>query len=216
MFSPDQSPLPPPFDRLFDGRGFSADAAAGTLENPAGTRVVLAPPAFFRSLRQVLQAEKAGGWQTIARQCGTATGVKIAAGLDAEFARLGEPGLAELPLETCLTFIEHYFATHGWGLLELDLSDAPAHGIVTGRLRHSYFVEIFGDVDEFVDPLLAGILQGFFAHVSGQDLGCIEVGCARRGASHCTFAITAPERLASVTALLGSATAETIVAKLKA
>ena len=170
----------------------------------------------MHSLRQVLQAEKAGVWQRVVKKCSAATGLKIAASLDTELTRLGEPALADLPLETCLVFIERYFASHGWGLLKLDLADASAHGIVAGRLQHSYLVDAFSDVDEFVDSLLAGILQGFFEHVSGQELGCSEIGCARRGAPHCTFVITAPERLESIAPLLGSATAEAIIAKLKA
>lgn len=211
----DASPLPPPLDRLFDGRGFNHDALAGTAENSAGTRIAFAPPAFIHGLRQIVQAEKAGAWQTILKQCGIASGKKIATGLDTELARLGEPALADLPLETCLVYLERHFASHGWGLLKLDLSDAPEHGLVTGRLQHSYFVEVLKDVDEFVDPMPAGILQGFFEHVSGQELGCIEIACARRGAPHCTFVITAPERFASIAPLLGTASAEAIIAKLK-
>ena len=210
------TPLPPPLDRLFDGRAFGHDAPAGIAETPACERIVFATPSFMRSFHLVLQAEKPGAWSSACARAGTATGRKIATGLDTELARLGEPALAALPLETSLAYIERYFSSHGWGRLQLDLSDAPEHGIVIGRLQQSYFVAALHDVDDFTDPLLAGILQGFFEHVSGQELGCIEIACARRGDPHCTFVITAPERLASIAPLLGSASAETIIDKLKA
>ena len=216
MPPPDVTPLPPPLDDLFDGRSFRRDAAAGIIEEPAGARVVFAAHNFMRSLQGLLQAEKNCVWQTTFLQCGVAIGKNVAARLDAELTRFNQPVLAALPLETCLIFIERYFASHGWGRLKLDLTDAPEHGLVTARLQGSYFVEVFGDVDEFVDPLLAGVLQGFFEYVSGQELGCLEVACVRRGAAHCTFVITAPERLAAVTPLLGSATAEAVIARLKA
>lgn len=216
MPSPDATPLPPPLDRLFEGRSFGHDAAAGTAENPAGERIVLTAPNFMRSLHLVLQAEKPGAWAAACANNGLGIGKQIGVSLDAELARLGEPAVAELPLETSLAFIERYFASHGWGLLKFDLTDAAEHGIVIGRLSHSYFVGVLSDVDDFVDPLPAGMLRGFFEYISGQELGCVEIACARRGAPVCTFAITAPERLASIASLRGTATAEAIIAQLKA
>jgi hypothetical protein len=215
MPSPDATPLPPPLDRLFDGRGFGHDAPTGTAENPAGERIVFAAPNFTRSVHLVLQAEKPGAWSAACAKGGIAVGKKIGVGLDAGLARLGESALAALPLETSIAFIERYFSSHGWGLLQLDLTDAAEHGIVTGRLQHSYFVDVLADIGDAGDPLPAGILQGFFEHVSGQSLGCVEIACARHGAPHCTFVITAPERLESVVSLLGSAPAEAIIARLK-
>jgi hypothetical protein len=216
MPSPDLTPLPPPLDGLFESRDFHRDAGAGMVEDPTGARVVLAPHNFIRGLHDLLRAEKNSVWQTTFLQSGIATGKGVAVGLDAELARFNQPALAALPLETCLIFIERYFASHGWGRLKLDLTDAPEHGLVSARLQGSYFVEVLGGGDEFADPLLAGILQGFFEYVSGQELGCLEIACMRRGAAHCTFVITAPDRLAAVTPLLGSASADAIIARLKA
>lgn len=212
----DVTPLPPPLDGLFDGRSFRRDAATGIVEDPGGARVVLAAHNFMRSLHGLLQAEKNAVWQATFLHCGVAIGKKVATRLDAELTRCNQPVLASLPLETCLIFIERHFASHGWGRLKLDLTDAPEHGLVSARLQGSYFVEVLGDVDEFVDPLLAGVLQGFFEYVSGQELGCLEIACMRRGSAHCTFVITAPDRLAAVTPLLGAATADDIIARLKA
>ena len=216
MSPPDATPVPSPLDGLFDGRGFDHDAAAGTSTNPAGERVTFATPSFLRGLHHVLHAEKSGAWPATFKQCGVVTGRQVAVGLDAEFARRGQPALGALPLETSLLFIENYFASHGWGLLKLDLADAAEHGLVTAHLQHGYFAEAFGDAAEFVDPLLAGVIQGFFEHVSGVELGCDEIACVRRGAPECIFVVTAAERLATVAPLLGRATAAEIIARLKA
>jgi len=216
MSSPEPASAPFQPDRLFDGRGFASDPATGVVQNPAGDRVVYAPANFTRGLYSILRAEKAGTWPAAFQQGGAATGRRAAVQLDEELTRVGEPALAAMPLETCLTFVEHYCASHGWGVLKLDLADASEHGLVTARLTRSYFVEVLNDADEFVDPLISGILQGFFEHISGQELGCLEIACTRRGAPGCTFIITAPERLAAIAPLLGSADAETIIARLKA
>ncbi len=111
--------------------------------------------------------------------------------------------------------MEHHFAAHGWGHLKLDLADAAEHGFVVARLKHSYFVETLTDVDDFVDPVLAGMLQGFFEHFSGQTLGCEEIACAGRGADQCTFVLTDPERLATITPLIGREGAEALLARLR-
>ena len=190
-------------------------ARDGTLTDPLGARVVFASPETTRGVQHVMERETAGSWRLVMKSTGHSCGSKIAAKLDQRLTALGKPALAELPLEACPVFIERYVAVHGWGSLKLDLTDATQYGLIVARLEHSYFVEALPKTDDFADPLLAGILQGFFEHISGQTLGCEELGCARRGAPHCTFVITAPERLANVTGQLGRAPVDTLIAQLR-
>lgn len=187
----------------------------GRLVDSMGARVVLAAAESARGFHRVLAAEETGAWNVAMKAGGHGCGQKIAARLDATLTGMGKPVLSALPIEACLTLLEHHFATHGWGRLKLDLAEAAEHGIVVARLEHSYFVETLADVDDFVDPLLAGILQGFFEHFSGQNLGCEEIACARCGAAHCTFVLTAPERLASITPLIGRESADALLARLR-
>jgi hypothetical protein len=100
-------------------------------------------------------------------------------------------------------------------VLATDLTNAAEQGLVITRLRHSSFVAALGPGDDFADALPAGFLQGFLAHVSGQPLGCLEIGCARTGAPHCTFVITSADRLDPARTSLGRATPEEIIAQLK-
>src|SRR6185436_14623513 len=116
---------------------------------------------------------------------------RIAQHLDTELSRLGHPALGALPLEACLVLLERRLAALGWGQLKLDLAEAAEHGVVVATLEHSAFAEALADVTDFADPLLAGVLSGFFEHVSGQALGCEEIACVRRGAPACQFVITA-------------------------
>ncbi len=83
------------------------------------------------------------------------------------------------------------------------------------RLKNSSFVAALGEGNGFADALPAGFLQGFLEYVSGQPLGCIEIGCARLGAPHCTFVITSADRLDPVRPLLGLKAADEIIALLK-
>ncbi|MBI4622310.1 MAG: hypothetical protein HY736_03685 [Verrucomicrobia bacterium] len=203
-------------DRLIAAGRFTQDAAGGVVANPAGARVVCAGPEVLRSLHLVFEKERAGTWTATLKTAGFACGKKIATGLDAELAALGKPALAALPIEACLVFVEHYFAVHGWGRLKVDLADAAEHGVVIARLEQSFFAAALQDPAAFADPLLAGVLQGFFEHISGQTLGCEEIACARRGAPHCIFVITSPERLGTIVSFVGYESAEAILQRLRA
>ena len=180
------------------------------------SRGVFAAAPFLRATHTVLSTEPTGSWAEIFLAGGIAAGQHFAASVDREFARLGQPVLTDQPLEGCLALAERHFAAQGWGLLATDLSDAPEHGLVIARLRHSGFVAALGEGEGFADALPAGFLQGFLEYVSGQPLGCLEIGCARAGAPHCTFVVTSVERLDPLRPLLGSKTADEIIALLKA
>lgn len=203
------------FERLFDPRAYRTDPATGVITDPAGTRIVDATPHVIRALHHILMKEKPGVWRDVLSRTGRTCGREIAANLDRESARLGQPVLGELPLETSMGYLERTFATQGLGVLKVDLADAPEHGLVIAYLTHSYFVEVLPDANDFVDAFPAGLLQGFFEHISGEQLGCLEIACVRRGAPRCAFVITAQERLAPVAPLLGRETAEAILARLK-
>lgn len=215
MPPPDESLPSLDVDHLFARHAIAGAAAAGVLQTAGGDRVVGTPHDFTHALHHVLQAEKTGAWPRALARCGTAQGRRIAEAFDRDFAALGRPALGELPLETCVALIERHFAAQGWGVLQLDLADAATHGLVLARLGHSYFVETLPHADHFTDALLAGLLQGFFEHVSGQPLACAEIGCARRGSPHCTFVIAAPEQLAPVLPFVGRSAPDDILAKLR-
>jgi len=196
----------PPLDQL----------PAADLDQLFGAQSLGVPREFMHALHHVMQTEKAGTWPRVLANCGSALGKKIAAALDQGLTRLGQPALGELPLETCVALIERHCAHHGWGLLKLDLTDAPTCGLVVARLDHSFFVEALDTADHSTDALLAGLLQGFFEHVSGQQLACNEIACRRLGAPQCVFVIGAPEQLEIVAPFVGRESADEILERLRA
>ena len=204
-----------PFGHLFDGRGPHIDPASGVAVVPDGSRIVVAAAPFLRATHAVLNSEQPGAWAAQFHAGGVAAGQAFATAVDRELTRLGQPVLSDQPLDACLALAARHFTTQGWGLLQADLSDAPEHGLVIARLRHSSFVAALGEGDGFADALPAGFLQGFLEYVSGQPLGCLEIGCARVGAPHCTFVITSADRLDPLRPLLGLKAADEIIAQLK-
>ena len=204
-----------PFDRLPDGRGARHDATAGITQVPNGARVVFATPALLRALHRVLQAEVASTSQKIQNASGAAGGRTFGEAVDRELVKRSQPALTDQPLEICLALAERHFASQGWGLLVSDASLAPEHGLVIARLQQSCYVAALEPGPEFADAILAGFLQGFLEHVSGQPLGCLEIGCARTGAPHCTFVITSGERLEPAMPLIGRASPDEIIQRLQ-
>lgn len=199
---------------LVAGHRFKSDVTGGVLTSPSGARVVFAGSEMMQSLYRVVDRDRPGTWASSFKSAGYASGKKFAAELDARLAALGKPSLAGLPLEACLVFLEDYFAAQGLGRLKLDLGNAAEHGVVVAHLENSFFANALSDVAAFADPMPAGLLQGFFEHLSGQGLGCEEIACGHHGAPHCTFVLTAPERLAAIAKFFGRETAESLIARL--
>lgn len=179
------------------------------------TGVVFAPPELVRALHGILRAESDGAWRRTSHAAGLAAGRAMAAGADRDLARRQQPRLTDQSLENGLTLVERHFSAQGWGVLTADLSLAPEHGLVVARLRHSPVVAALGHGAELADAMAAGFLQAFLEHVSGQPLSALEIGCVRTGAPHCTFVITSPDRLDPVAGLVGRASPEEIIERLK-
>jgi predicted hydrocarbon binding protein len=170
---------------------------------------------LLRALHVVLRAESDGTWRRTAHAAGMAAGRAMATATDRDLASRRQPPLANQSLENGLTFVERHFSAQGWGVLAADLSLAPEDGLVIARLRHSPMVAALGHGADFADATAGGFLQAFLEHLSGQPLGCLEIGCVRAGAAHCTFVITSSDRLDPVAGLIGRSSPEEIIARLK-
>jgi uncharacterized protein len=215
MTSPDSILSSLQLERFFSESRLVYDLEAGTVKNPGAERLIYVSADLMRGIHQALVEETADAWKIIFRNCGRTWGKRVATHLDGGLAKLGKGSQAALPLEGYLAFIEAYFAEHGWGVLKLDLADAP-RGLIVARLHDSYFVDVLADVDDTVDALLAGILQGFIEHVAGAELGCAEIACVRKGAPECVFVVTAPARLDAIETKIGNTSAEDILTALRA
>lgn len=193
----------------------SGATPAGILTNAQGERVSSLPGPLLTALRFVLEKQRAGSWRITHKSVGRACGKQLGTGLDGALSGLKQPALAALPLETSIDFLARSFALHAWGLLTLDITAADSRGVIVARLENSWFVATLTDANEYADPFLTGVLEGYFEHLTGQPLTGAELACKRRGAPHCTFVLTAQERLTPVLPLIGRETADVIIARLK-
>lgn len=193
---------------------FASHPKAGTLLNALGRRAASLPESLVRSLRFVLEKQRAGTWAATMQKSGTASGKELAAALDDRLRESQAPELAALPFAASLDLLARLFGLHAWGVLTFDLSSVDSHGLVVAHVERDYIAGALGENGGVSDPFVAGVLQGFFEHLTGQALMCAELTCT--DAARCTFAVTTPDRLAPVQSLIGREPAESILARLKA
>lgn len=189
---------------------------AVVLHDSHGRRVVAAASELMRSLRFVFERERADSWAPIMKSMGRACGKALGVDEDAALAAAGRPALAAQSLEASLAVLQSKFTEYGWGVLAVDVSGAADFGLIIGRLEHSWFATSFADGTFFTDPFPAGVILGYFEHITGQVLDGAELACAGRGAPHCIFAVTTPDRLALIAGAITHESAEQLIARLKA
>lgn len=193
---------------------FASNPKAGTLMNTHGRRAASLPETLVRSLRFVLEKQRPGAWAATMQKSAAASGQELAGALDDRLRELHAPQLAALPFETSLELLVRLFALHAWGTLALDTSAVDSHGLVVAHVEHDFIAGALRENGGATDPFVAGVLQGFFEHLTGQALACAELTGA--GAARSTFVLTTPDRLAPVQPQIGREPAEAILARLKA
>jgi predicted hydrocarbon binding protein len=194
-------------DRLFDLDNFLTDLREGVVTNQAKGRVCLLSTDLLSGVYKALLEEAGPAWGLLLKMCGQAWGKRLARKLSDETDVLLGKEYTELPLESFLNFIVRYFSFHGWGVLELDVTQTQSRGIVEATLRHSVFAEVISEKQEgeMVDFLICGILAALMTYVSGHELDCLQTQCSSLDSSKVSrFVISDLERIEAVEELVES------------
>ncbi|MCC5840779.1 MAG: hypothetical protein JJT96_11690 [Opitutales bacterium] len=185
-------------DGFFGDDALRYDLVDGTVFNPVQTRQIYLSTDLLRGIYLALKEEAGPAWTAILKNCGRIWGSRVVRNLEREFQYVQQMNPGELPVTAFIALIERYFAAHGWGRAEFDMSLAASHGIVSMRLRNSLLCSVIEDEDGPVDSLIAGILQGIFSHYSGQPLDCAEIASSRQGYQACWFVVSHEDRIGSL------------------
>lgn len=182
-------------ERFFSPDSCQYDLLEGTITNIGGGRLIHLSADVVLGVHQALVDETGPAWRLILKNCGSIWGHRVAGNLDRDLKLVFQTTPGDLPMNDYVRLIEGYFRAHGWGRLTLGLDHADAHGVITARLDDSLFAEVLTEETGHVDHLVAGMLRGLFEHVSGRELDCLEIACARTGAEACEFVISGRARL---------------------
>lgn len=192
-------PFPPMTRGNFfaEGEYVTTDVKTGVMRNRAGTRMIALTSDFLVGLCAALETECGPAAAAVLRTCGRTWGRRVGERLAKELeAFYGEP-VADFPLslyEACLT---EAFSHDGWGRLRFDFTRHD-RGVIVVRAAGAIFAGLSAGADKPVDTLLAAVLAGVFAAVSGQPLDCLQTACQACGAAEGVFVIALADRLAKV------------------
>ena len=186
-------------ERLFGHDYCDFDLFEGTALNAVNVRMIYLSSDIIRGIYEALSVEAGDAWRLILKTCGHIWGKRVSASLQQEISLLINKGMDELPVQQYVEIFEDYFRMNGWGKLTIDLDGAQQHGIVHASLTHSLFVSALNHLNDYVDHMVAGMLQGMFESISGQSLDCIEVTCAcKTQTTTCEFIISGAERIKAI------------------
>lgn len=169
----------------------------GVIHNRAGAKCCVLSSHLFRGLYVSLQEECGPAWNIVLRRCGEVWGQRQAKRMLEEIKQFYSSDLDMMSMARFSSLIEEYFASGGWGRLELDHSMAGA-GIIQARVERAILGETLSEVDNRMDVLIEGVLKALFCEASGRDLECFETECIACGAPRCSFVIGLASRLAPV------------------
>ena len=191
------------FKRLFGDQDYHFDLVEGTINNPAGVRMIYLSADIIRGIYEALYFEAGEAWQIILNNCGYLWGKRMFDVLSQELHSLSRQELHELNVADYVHFLEEYFSSHGWGQIKVHLDDAPQYGIVRVSMQHSLFAESLSHLDERVDAMIAGMLRGFFEKIADAELECVEAQCScQQHVEHCEFLLSSASRLEQIQNLI--------------
>lgn len=191
-----------PEDMLFRGNPYAegvylkTDVPKGVTRNRMGTRIVSLSEDFLRGLRRALGDECGPAADTVLKSCGRRLGGLVAKRVERELSEFYGQPLQEFSTALFLGCLTEMFSQHGWGRLDVDLSRAE-EGLLIADLNGAIMAGLVQQADVPVDALMAGLLGGFFAHLTGQDLDCVQTACQACGAATSRFVIGLRQRLAN-------------------
>ncbi len=185
-------------ERFFDESSCKYDLTAGTAHSSGGTRIIYLPEDAIHGIYSSLMEETGPAWKLILKNCGLLWGKRVARNLDRELDLLFSTNQGDLQIKEFVRVVEGYFATHGWGLVTLDLSYAQSFGFIHATMKNSLFAAVLDKEVEPVDSMISGILASIIGAHTDCDIDAIEIACSRSGAAQCEFIISATERIEKI------------------
>jgi hypothetical protein len=196
-----------PDDLLFPGNYyatgtyFTTDVARGVSRNRAGTRVCALSEDFLRGFHKAITDECGPAADAVFASCGRRWGRDFARRFERELSDFHGKPLRDFSLAMFQVYLVELFSQHGWGRLHLDLSYYEA-GLLVLELHEAIMASLVPEAATPVDALTAGVFAGFFQHLTGEDLDCVQIACRACGSDCSRFVVGLAPRLAPVEAWL--------------
>lgn len=203
--------------QLFGSDSLTFALDQGTVRRHDRNRQIFISSDQLLGIYKALNNETGEAWSIVMKNCGFTWGQRLLANLDRDLKQHNGCHSGDLGVDEFCHLVERYFASQGWGRLEIQLSHASSLGLIRVDLRDSLIADALKEVKGPTDYLIAGMLRAVFEHVAGRELDVIQVTCRRQGSSSdCGFLVSAPERIAQLEELAGQASMDEAIDVLRA
>lgn len=189
------------FSNYYNDDYLTTNTRRGVTQNRAGTRLLALSSDFLMGLHTALAQECGEAAGLVFATCGKHWGRQFGVKFERELTEFYGRPLRELPMmhfEACLV---EAFARHGWGLVSVDYS-RQERGLIVVDLDHAIYAELLGKSAEMADPLMSGLLAGFFSHLAGQELGAVQTQCPTQGHATSRYVLTLASRVEAAEAMV--------------
>ena len=171
------------------------DVRLGVSVNRAGTRMCSLSSDFLKGLLTAITHECGPAAGEVLGTAGRRWGLAFGKRLENELSEFYGQPVRDFPLALFQACVVEAFSHHGWGKLNLDFGHEGI-GLIVAEMDNPIYGSLVEKSEQPADPMLAGILAGFFAHFSGQDLECVQTDCVALGHDRSRFIIGLGSRLA--------------------
>lgn len=163
------------YERMFGNTGMNFDLYEGTVRSSLDSRIIYLSEDIIRGIYDALKYEAGESWGLVLKSAGRRWGRRVSVTLDEELRAVAGRPIDVIGVQEYTDLLENYFAHHGWGVLRIDLSDAPERGIVHAHLTNSIFSATLAKLPGRVNQMFEGMLAGIFETISGQAIDCVEI-----------------------------------------
>jgi len=190
------------------------DYELGLLENRSGDRLIAVPEILLEAIREGLEEEVGPSSGLVMFQCGRWWAKNFYRRFGEDVSNYYGKPLADMAMVELIQCIKHCWKTHGWGVIDLDMS-YNQQGFLVVTIRNSPFSATEVQDNLSMNFTEAGILSAFFSQLTGRDLHCAQTSCESMGAEVNHFVLGIAERLQSTEALVkGGLDHDTIMERL--
>lgn len=172
------------------------DYELGLLENRSGDRLIAVPEILFEAIHETLAEEVGSSSSLVMFQCGRWWGKNFYRRFGEDISNYYGKPMADMAMVELIQCVKHCWTTHGWGVIELDMS-YNQQGFLVVTIRNSPFSQTEAGDNPAINFNFteAGILSAFFSQLTGRDLHCAQTSCEAMGAQTNHFVLGLVERL---------------------
>jgi uncharacterized protein len=189
---------------------FKADVEKGTIRTPTGTRMCALTDDFLLGFRSALIFECGKAGDRVFKRCGFRWGQTFIQRFDRELSEYYGVPARDMSTGLIERALDEAFRYHGWGKLEIDLSDYD-FGFVQISVSDSVMPAVIGTSERPTDALMAGFFAAIFTYYSDTELDCIQTECPSRGALASRFVVGLADRIAPTTKFVADKLTHTVI-----